>query len=278
MKVTGLQLEAAWTLPYLNAAPRGRGAVEVELPVLEGTVAGLPAELEALVVTSDLQGRELPRPQHGPPRLLGEALAEELELRSLMGELPPLERVGVVLAGDLYAVPGAAKRGGYGDVRSVWRAFAERFRWVAGVGGNHDGFGDERGLRGLHRFAARGVGHVLDGRATSLDGLRVGGLSGIVGNPRKPMRRRLDLFLERVGELVTRGLDLLVLHEGPAIPGAARRGNPEINELFELAEDDMLCVCGHTHWPQPLAEIQGRQTLNVDGRVVVLRPAALSAA
>ena len=69
-------------------------------------------------------------------------------------------------------------------------------------------------------------------------------------------------------------------HEPPGLPAApgARRGNPEINELFELAEDDMLCVCGHTHWPQPLAEIQGRQTLNVDGRVVVLRPAALSAA
>lgn len=271
MKVTALELEPAWTLPYLNAAPRAREAVRVELPVLEGAVEGLPAELDALVVTSDLQGRELPRPEHGPPRLLGEALAEELELRALMGDLPPLDRVGVVLAGDLYALPGAAKRGGYGDVRSVWRAFAGRFRWVVGVGGNHDGFG-EPGLPGLHRFAARGVGHVLDGGCASLDGLEVGGLSGIVGNPRKPMRRRLERFLERVGQLIERQLDLLVLHEGPAIRGVARRGNPEINELFQLAAPDMLCVCGHTHWPQPLAEIEGRQTLNVDGRVVLLRP------
>lgn len=272
MKVTALESQPAWTLPYLNAAPRGRGAVEVELPVLEGRVEGLPGQLEALVVTSDLQGRELPRPEQGPPRLLGEALAEELELRSLMGDLPPLERVGVVLAGDLYAVPDAAKRGGYGDVRSVWGAFVQRCRWVVGVGGNHDGFGDERGLPGLHRFAARGEGHVLDGDFALLDGLHVGGVSGIVGNPRKPMRRRLEPFLERVGELIARQLDLLVLHEGPAIPGVARRGNPEINELFELAPLEMLCVCGHTHWPQPLVEIAGRQTLNVDGRVVVLRP------
>ena len=67
-------------------------------------------------------------------------------------------------------------------------------------------------------------------------------------------------------------LDVLLLHEGPAIPGVARRGNPEINELFELAPEGLLTICGHTHWPDPLVEVYGRQVLNVEGRVVVLTP------
>lgn len=54
------------------------------------------------------------------------------------GKLPPIARMGAILAGDLYSVPEANKRGGYGDVADVWSAFASRFAWVAGVAGNHD--------------------------------------------------------------------------------------------------------------------------------------------
>jgi Icc protein len=270
MQILDLDTTPTWTLPFLNALPRRRGAARFELPVLSGSVNELPAPLEALVVASDLQGRELPH--EGRPRLLGTALAEELEARSLCGDLPPLDRVGVVLAGDLFAVPGADRRGGYGDVREVWRAFDARARWVVGVGGNHDGFGPP-GLAGVERFANRGVGHLLDGRRATLDGLAVGGVSGIVGNPRKPMRRRLDDFLERIRGLLKHELDLLVLHEGPPLPGGARRGHPEIAELLHDAPRDLLVVCGHTHSHDPLVRVGGRQVLNVDGRVVVLRPA-----
>ena len=41
---------------------------------------------------------------------------------------------GAILAGDLYSVPAADMRGGFGDVAPVWRAFADRFSWVTGVG------------------------------------------------------------------------------------------------------------------------------------------------
>ena len=43
------------------------------LPLLRGRAEGLPAELDALLVTSDLQGRA--RAGDGQLRLLGEALA-----------------------------------------------------------------------------------------------------------------------------------------------------------------------------------------------------------
>lgn len=55
-------------------------------------------------------------------------LAEELEELAQAGLVPPQWESGLLLAGDLYGVPGSLKRGGSGDVGEVWRAFAERFR------------------------------------------------------------------------------------------------------------------------------------------------------
>jgi hypothetical protein len=90
-------------------------------------------------VVSDLQG--IARGE-----LLGIAVA---------AELAPLtsEHTGVIIAGDMFSVAAADKRGGFGDVAPVWHAFADRFRWVAGVSGNHD---DVRAVR-------RPNAHVLDG-------------------------------------------------------------------------------------------------------------------
>lgn len=105
-------------------------------------VLNLPAGIEAVVATSDLQGREGPGTEPKNSRLLGQAVAEEIELLSSLRELPPLANTGVILAGDLYAREGLDRRGGSGDAREVWRGFAERCRWVSGVAGNHDLFGN----------------------------------------------------------------------------------------------------------------------------------------
>ncbi len=106
----------------------------VELPLLEGEVDVLPSGLDALILTGDLQGIA-PSWSTGSTGLLGVRLAEELVELSEQGVLPYPERTGVVLAGDLYSAPGANIRGASGDVRAVWEAFADAFRWVAGVQG-----------------------------------------------------------------------------------------------------------------------------------------------
>jgi hypothetical protein len=80
-------------------------------------------KLDAIVATSDLQGI-VPDPRTGDATLLGVAVAEALEELTFDDVLPPAGRIGVVLAGDLYSVPTADKRGGFGDVASVWHAFA----------------------------------------------------------------------------------------------------------------------------------------------------------
>ncbi len=127
--ITSFDAKPFHELRYLNASPRGRPEV-ARLGFHRAGATALPARCDALVIASDLQG--MAPPAWGEPAaLLGVAVARAIE------ELD-LGRVGVLLAGDLYSVPEANRRGGFGDVSSVWGAFAEFCVWVAGVAGNHD--------------------------------------------------------------------------------------------------------------------------------------------
>jgi hypothetical protein len=259
-------------LPALNAA--GAGRIErIELPLLRGRVDRLPAGVDALVAAADLQALEEPTGE-GPMRLVGEALAERLVDLAGRGELPPPRRTGVLLAGDLYTVPDLARRGGLGDVRRVWRAFAARFRFAAGVLGNHDALGD--GPRDAARFARDGGAHLLDGEVRDLSGLRVGGVAGIIGAPSRPNRQDPSTFVDKVEAVLADEPDVLVLHEGPAArgpDGAGLKGSHDVRSVLEGAglPAPPLVVCGHTWWPVPLVELAGGvQVLKVDARVVVL--------
>ncbi|HEU4732801.1 MAG TPA: metallophosphoesterase [Kofleriaceae bacterium] len=243
---------------YLNAASRGSTEVEC-LPVVRGTLAApLTGELDALIACSDLQGI-VPGPG-GRSELLGVQVAAVLGQLADDGVIPAAARTGVLLAGDLYSVAAANRRGGYGDVADVWVAFAERFAWVAGVAGNHD---DVSGVAGLGERV-----HLLDGHFAELDGLRIGGVGGIMGNPRKPGRRSEADQLRAIDRTLDHGVDILVLHEGPR-GGDRQPGNAAIRATIEAAAVG-LTVCGHDHWRVPLADHACGQILNVDARVVVL--------
>lgn len=261
LRVQHLQPEPLHTMPYRSAAPGGRGSVPMTLPVFEAKATGLPEALDALVLTSDLQGIAV---TSAGPLLLGEALAEELLVLCESGLLPPASRVGVLLAGDLFSSPRADTRGASGDVRVVWRAFANRFRWVAGVAGNHDHFGTPDELRALKARV-----HLLDVDQVSLDGLVVGGVSGIIGKPGK-LNRKVEKDFCRGIQVAARGSDVLVLHEPPVGPAPDQIGKAEVRDAL-LASEARFVVCGHAHWHTMLAEIGEVQVLNVDGRVVVLR-------
>jgi 3',5'-cyclic-AMP phosphodiesterase len=243
---------------YLNAGARGSTDVE-RLPIVRGALAApLGDGLDALIVCSDLQGI-VPGPQ-GRSALLGEKVAEVLAELADDGVIPPAARTGVILGGDLYSVPTANKRGGYGDVADVWVAFAEAFAWVAGVAGNHD---DVSRVRVLGDRV-----HLLDGELAEPDGLRIGGVGGIIGNPRKPGRRSEADQLRAIDRAIDHGLDILVLHEGPH-GGDLQPGNAAIRAAIE-AGGVGLTVCGHDHWRHPLAVHDHGQILNVDARVAVL--------
>jgi Icc-related predicted phosphoesterase len=257
-QVVGIDDELIREIHYLNAASRGSTEVE-RLPVVRGALAApLADELDALIVCSDLQGI-VPGPQ-GRSELLGVQVAAVLEELAFDRVIPPAARTGVLLAGDLYSVPAANRRGGYGDVADVWVAFTERFAWVAGVAGNHDD------VSGVARLGARV--HLLDGELAEPDGLRIGGVGGIIGNPRKPGRRSEADQLRAIDRAIDRGLDILILHEGPR-GGDQQPGNAAIRATIE-AGGVGLTICGHDHWRVPLAAHAHGQILNVDARVVVL--------
>jgi Icc protein len=271
MRIIKIEEDPFVELPYLNAGREVGGFDEEGLSVLVGTVDRLPNGVDALVVTSDLQGREHFQFQSGPSlRLLGEWLPKVLRdsILPLIGQ--PVEQVGVLLCGDFYTVPNLDKRGGSGDVTSVWNEFGDHFAWVAGVAGNHDTFGTNDSEPPKFRPHL----HFLDCNRKTICGLDIAGISGIIGNPKRAWRKSVESFDGFICSLASRQPDILLMHDGADVAELGCPGTPSIREALKHL-DRPLVIRGHKHWDQPIAELKnGLQILNVDSRVVILTPAA----
>jgi Icc-related predicted phosphoesterase len=265
LRITTWNPQPLRQIPYLNAAPGGGKTEVVRLEITTARATGLPAALKALVLTADLQGRERvsgPQVRDEPP-LLGETLAHDLERLGVSALLPPADEVGVILAGDLWADPQSRKRGGLGDVAPVWNTFARSFRWVAGVLGNHDQ---------LDRTSYASQ-HLLDGTVVTPDGLRIGGVGGIIGHKGKTGRKPEADFLRMLHEVLATKPDIVILHMGPDAPESDLRGSEVVRRALE-EYPPTLVVCGHCHAHQPIHELaNGTQVVNVDARVIVVQPA-----
>jgi Icc-related predicted phosphoesterase len=261
-------------------ARSGGGTSAGLLAITCATFKGLPARVEGMILTADLQGRELLPPKkkakarHGligeeGSRLLGEVVAQELAGLSAQALLPPSDRTGVVLGGDFWTQPGSEKRGGAGDVSPVWKAFRKHFRWVVGVLGNHDQFG---AVKGHNRPPAQSDRwSLLDGGVVTVDGVRIGGVGGIIGSSSKPHRKQREDYIAALNGVLASHPDLVVLHTPPEVPEAGLRGDTGVRECLE-AHPPTLVVCGHCYWQTPLHLLpNGTQICNVDSRVVVLR-------
>jgi len=268
MKILNIDKTPLVELPFLNAG-RGAGSFyDDRLPVLVGTVDRLPQGVDTLVVTADLQGREHFKYQAGPTlRLLGEWLPKVIRESILPSIGQPADQVGVLLCGDFYTVPNLDKRGGSGDVTSVWNAFANEFSWVVGVAGNHDTFGVDASKSPKFRSPL----HFLDCNSKLIGGLEIAGISGIVGDPKRTWRKSIESFESFICSLASRQPDILLMHDGPDVPEFGYRGTPAIREALELLNRPLV-IRGHAHWEKPLAELStGLQVLNVDARVVILK-------
>ncbi len=225
------------------------------MPFYRATVDYLPEGVSSFVVTSDLQGREDDQSQN---RLVGEAVAEELLLLHEIGEIPFINFIA--LAGDLYDHPEMHKLGGTGDVTSVWNAFAKYFDFVIGVHGNHDKINDSA-------MASNTL--VLDGTSSNIKGIRIGGVSGIVGRSDRNQRKSEDEFLRALTK-VTRGKNnLILLHQGPEDNINQQLGDAKITAHLE-SKGDGIVVFGHCHWTKPFITIGKNQVLNVDNRLYLV--------
>ncbi len=264
MRIIDNSFETVHQLRFLNAAKRG-GVESQRLQFTTAKAEGLPDGIDALVVTSDLQG-VAPSWRHGGENvLLGVQVAEELFELADAGKIPDPAQTGVVLAGDLYSAPGGDKRGATGDVRDVWLAFAAMHRWVVGVAGNHDLFGTKREETRLQE--TQNI-ELLGGTLVEKDGLLFGGVGYVIGNPEKVGRQEEGEFFAALDLVLDESPDVLILHEGPS-GERDQRGNAHIRKRIEESSVKWI-VCGHVHWNEPVAELRGSQVVNVDSRVLIL--------
>lgn len=257
MRILSVDQTPFYTLDYRCSGPRGKRIIEQVLPFYKAKVDWLPDGVDSIVLTSDLQGREKdPR-----NRLLGVRVVDELSMLIENKRMP--EPSLVLLAGDLFDYPEMNKRSGCGEVIEVWQAFSERFDRVLGVHGNHDFIRNPKELPGNAT--------VVDGHIESFEGLRIGGLSGIVGKPTKNQRRAADDFYPALDRLTLRNPDLIILHQGPDDPADGnRRGDSAVREQLESGFSG-LTVFGHCYWPEPFVMPLGEgQIVNVDSRVIIL--------
>ena len=176
----------------------------------------------------------------------------------------------MILVGDLYADACLLKRGGSGDVEDIWIEFAKQFRWVTGVAGNHDLFeGKDEFPNAFQKISNI---HPLHKSDITLDGLRIGGISGILGNPRKIWRYTDPEFYRAAMDLLrNKPMDCLVLHQGPSGSRKGMRGLQLVNEsIIDAGRPPSMITFGHCYWPEPVDQSGECDLVNSDGRVFLL--------
>lgn len=270
MRVTIEDVPRTW---FTGDKAAGLARIEhMHVPLLCGRVNRMPDRLEALILTSDLQARERDWPRSPTAgRLFGEEVAEGVADWMRDHGLSPID-AGVVLPGDYWSYPmETAKRGGYGDVRPVWDAFADRFNFVVGIPGNHDIFESVISRNPSVKAWRKNIA-LLERSQLDWGGLRVSGVGGCVGNAERPFRyeelHQRDRLLAAIDEVP----DMLILHQGPPGKGRARDGAVQVEDCLDLIENETLVVCGHEHTTQRLHTVGQAQVLNVHEAVVVLLP------
>ncbi len=234
----------------------------MQLPILKGIFEQPSDEIDALIIASDLQGNI----ENGKESLLlGEQIAEYLQFLIELDLSISHQRIGVILAGDLFAT--LDKRGGYGDVRQVYTAFRNNFKWVVGVNGNHDRIGENKVDE--IRFKKEQNIYVLHKQIIDLDNFKIGGIGGIIGNNLKPNRVEEGEYLSALKSILLDKPDAIILHESPDFVEDDFDGNANIRKAIENSPPNVI-ICGHRFWREPLRIYKnGSQILNVNERVVI---------
>lgn len=244
--------------PFHELAYRSSGRGETRynsLPFYLAKVDHLPDGVGAIVALADLQGRENDPDAN---RLLGVAVAEELSILEELGLVP---RISLILsAGDLYDRPELNKLGATGDVTDVLNAFAAKFPVVVAVNGNHDCVN----VDGLSANV-----QILDGASINVEGLSVGGVSGITGKEPRHQRKSPDNFRKALKSAMSKSPTVTMMHQTPKGVADGQIGDTDTADYLKKFGKSLV-VAGHCYWENPLCEIGANQILNVDSKVVVL--------
>ena len=253
MNVLDVETKAFHEVNYRTSGRNGHIRT-VTLPFHRVYVDKLPGDCTSLCAMADLQGREVSTSN----RLVGEYVAEELSVLVERGHLPAIDLI--LLTGDFFDYPDLKKLGGTGDVTSVYIKFSELFDSVVGVYGNHDEIEESM----LPENCT-----VLDIQSLDISGVRVGGVSGIVGNPKRHMRKQQGEFVKAVEKVLKQKIDLLIAHQGPSGEEEEERGDFLLRESLATG-GETLYIFGHCHWKTFHRTLGQNHLLNVDNRVLVI--------
>ncbi len=267
---------------FTYLAPQRDGKVSLhKLEMEEITICDLPKAFQAVVAVSDLQGAVILDPRTGIMETEGlfdssrevlEAVVQDLgvQLRPMGVMLPIyltrwLESRGisvsqtlVLIAGDLC---GVLKRGASCNVRPVWDAFAHYFPHVVGITGNHDLLDEPPAGTWL-----------LDGEVLELRGLKIGGISGVVGRKdRNPRNRDARTYRRVLKEVLSQRPHMLLLHPCPEVQPPLWLGDAMIAEVLLQYPHSLHVVCGHVEWPSSHARLGHHSVWNADHRVILFR-------
>ncbi|TCM59885.1 calcineurin-like phosphoesterase family protein [Acinetobacter calcoaceticus] len=250
-------------IEYLTIPHGGVTAQKFQLPIYKGEIAGLPASVDSIVVSSDLQG--ICTFANDQTLLLGEVVAESLPLiYQLYFPQRKIEKSWAFLCGDLYA--NLVKRGSSGNPIKVWQAFASVFQQVIGIAGNHDDFGDELNqLREIENI------HFLENDLLCIDHLKIAGLSGIIGRADKNFRLSESKYLNAFEQLLKQQAAIVLTHLSPHIAEQHFLGEPKLIDILEKYSESLL-FCGHSHWDtSQVVDLKNNiQVLNADSKVFIL--------
>src|SRR5690349_5006384 len=101
MRISGIQAAPFHRQPY-SLGDRDSSA-RCELPFIRAFVDALPESIDAILVSSDLQGFV---DADGRTIGLAQALPDAIQRLREGGQLPPQDRTAAILAGDLHARAG----------------------------------------------------------------------------------------------------------------------------------------------------------------------------
>ena len=261
LHITDIEEEPIERISFLTIPQNSLEPSEYSLPIYKGKINGLPENIVAIVVTSDLQGVVI---QNNESVLLGEILADNLKLIFEI-YFPEIDRNRTIafLCGDLYA--DLIKRGQSGDPTKVWEKFASVFGQTIGIAGNHDKFNT---VENLHKIKNT---KLLINEIFEIEGLKIGGLSGIIGRGDKNFRLQETDYLKALSNLLNKKPNILLTHLSPQILDKNLEGDKNITKILENGNTTTL-FCGHSHWEYNSAFDMKNETqiLNVDTKVFIL--------
>ncbi len=263
LKITQIDKKNIEDIEYLTIPHGSVIAQKFKFPIYKGRIEGLPKNIDSIVITSDLQG--VCEFENGQKMLLGEVLAESLPLIYEI-HFPQLStsKSWAFLCGDLYA--NLEKRGSSGNPFSVWQAFVQYFKQVIGIAGNHDDFGND-----LNQLKLIENVHFLENHLLEFDGLKIAGLSGIIGRTDKNFRLEEQFYLNSFEKILKQQPDVVLTHLSPHIEELGFLGERQLTKILEKYAENLL-FCGHSHWgtSQVVTLRNNIQILNADSKVFIL--------